>query len=483
MPYLRRNIGVVFQDYKLLPNRTVYDNVAYSLQVIGEPREEIRRKVPDILRLVGLSTKLHNYPDELSGGEQQRVSIARAFVNHPPLLLCDEPTGNLDPETSIGIMQLIYRINRTGTTVIVATHDKEMVDKMRRRVVELREGRIIRDEQSGLYRPGRVHVRVRHPPARRDGHRPGGQPELAMHWTFFLKEALRGLSRSSAPALAATLTVLLTALVLGVFIPIVQATTGTANEVRSRVVVDVYIADDATETRARPARGRPSRAPPTSSRSSSSPRRRASRRPRRRTPRRSTRGPTLLGRNPLPDLYRVTPEDPDQIQAIVDRASRDGPASRPIDEVRNRESDTDKILSATGLVKILTTGLAALLVFASIALIANTIRLSIFARRREVEVMKLVGATNWFIRWPFVIEGVIVGPDGRDPGGAAADDRQGDVHRPARGSLRAARRAGHDRLPAADRPADALLRGRLGGRQRHHAPALPPRLASLRRPP
>jgi len=153
VPFLRRNLGVVFQDYKLLPNRTVYDNVAYSLQVIGESRQEIRRKVPDILRLVGLSTKLHNFPDELSGGEQQRVSIARAFVNHPPLLLCDEPTGNLDPETSIGIMQLIYRINRTGTTVVVATHDKEMVDKMRRRVVELREGRIVRDELSGLYRP------------------------------------------------------------------------------------------------------------------------------------------------------------------------------------------------------------------------------------------------------------------------------------------------------------------------------------------
>jgi cell division transport system ATP-binding protein len=153
VPHLRRNIGVVFQDYKLLPNRTVYDNVAYSLQVIGEPRQAIRRKVPDILRLVGLSTKLHNVPDELSGGEQQRVSLARAFVNHPPLLLADEPTGNLDPETSIGIMQLIYRINRTGTTVIVATHDKEMVDKMRRRVIELREGRIVRDQHSGLYSP------------------------------------------------------------------------------------------------------------------------------------------------------------------------------------------------------------------------------------------------------------------------------------------------------------------------------------------
>ena len=153
VPRLRRNVGVVFQDYKLLPNRTVYDNVAYSLEVIGETRESIRRKVPDILRLVGLSTKLHNYPDQLSGGEQQRVSIARAFVNHPPLLLADEPTGNLDPETSIGIMQLIYRINRTGTTVVVATHDREMVDKMRRRVIELKDGRVIRDQRSGMYRP------------------------------------------------------------------------------------------------------------------------------------------------------------------------------------------------------------------------------------------------------------------------------------------------------------------------------------------
>jgi len=153
VPQLRRNIGVIFQDFKLLPNRTVYQNVAYSLQVIGEGRQAIRKKVPEILRLVGLSTKLHSYPDQLSGGEQQRVSIARAFVNHPPLLLADEPTGNLDPETSIGIMQLIYRINRTGTTVVVATHDREMVDKMRRRVIELTEGRVIRDDESGLYRP------------------------------------------------------------------------------------------------------------------------------------------------------------------------------------------------------------------------------------------------------------------------------------------------------------------------------------------
>lgn len=151
VPYLRRNIGAVFQDFKLLPNRTVYDNVAYSLLVTGASRAEIRQKVPHILQLVGLSTKLHNYPDQLSGGEQQRVSVARAFVNHPPLLICDEPTGNLDPETSLGIMQLIYRINRTGTTVIVATHDKQMVDRMRRRVIELKGGHIIRDERAAGY--------------------------------------------------------------------------------------------------------------------------------------------------------------------------------------------------------------------------------------------------------------------------------------------------------------------------------------------
>src|SRR3954451_10135118 len=151
VPYFRRNIGVVFQDFKLLPDRTVYENVAYALQVTGHSRKEIRAKVPDILRLTGLATKLHNYPDQLSGGEQQRVSVARAFVNHPPLLLADEPTGNLDPETSIGIMQLLYRINRTGTTVLVATHDSHMVDRMRRRVIELDRGRIVRDEADAMY--------------------------------------------------------------------------------------------------------------------------------------------------------------------------------------------------------------------------------------------------------------------------------------------------------------------------------------------
>jgi len=151
IPQLRRNVGCVFQDFKLLTDRTAAENVAYALKVQGQSNRAIRSKVPEILTLVGLGGKMNNHPHELSGGEQQRVSIARSFVNHPPLLICDEPTGNLDPDTSVGIMQLLYRINRTGTTVVMATHDREMVDKMRKRVIALEEGVVIRDERRGGY--------------------------------------------------------------------------------------------------------------------------------------------------------------------------------------------------------------------------------------------------------------------------------------------------------------------------------------------
>ena len=151
VPYLRRNIGCVFQDFKLLPNKTVFENVAFALEVIGKSRHVIKTQVPEVLRLVGLQDKLNKRPDQLSGGEQQRVSIARAIVNRPPLLVCDEPTGNLDPQTSRGIMDLLERINRTGTTVLVATHDREMVDNMRRRVIALDRGNLTRDQDRGVY--------------------------------------------------------------------------------------------------------------------------------------------------------------------------------------------------------------------------------------------------------------------------------------------------------------------------------------------
>ena len=154
VPYLRRNVGSVFQDFKLLNNKTVFENVAFGLEVIGRPRSLVQKQVPQILELVGLGEKLDRFPDELSGGEQQRVSIARAFVNRPLILLADEPTGNLDPATSVGIMRLLDRINRTGTTVLMATHDHAIVDSMRRRVIELENGKVVRDQSRGIYGVG-----------------------------------------------------------------------------------------------------------------------------------------------------------------------------------------------------------------------------------------------------------------------------------------------------------------------------------------
>jgi cell division transport system ATP-binding protein len=151
IPQLRRELGCVFQDFKLLDNKTAYENVAFALEVIGKPRQAIRRTVPQVLELVGLAHKHDALPGELSGGEQQRVSIARAFVNRPRILLCDEPTGNLDPTTSVGIMKLLDRINKTGTTVVMATHDQHIVDSMRRRVVELADGKLVRDQSRGVY--------------------------------------------------------------------------------------------------------------------------------------------------------------------------------------------------------------------------------------------------------------------------------------------------------------------------------------------
>src|SRR3954465_689503 len=228
---------------------------------------------------------------------------------------------------------------------------------------------------------------------------------------FFLKEAFRSLKRNAAPSIAAVLTVLITALVLGVFIPIVQATTGTANSIRGKVVVDVYAKDSATLDQLHVLRDALATTPNVKKIQFIT-KQQALAEEKKKHP----EAYQLLGDNPLPNLFRVTPRDPDKINAIVDRLAPVDPKTgnrKPqlaaVDEVRNRRDETSKILSATGLVKLLTAGLTVLLVLTSIALIANTIRLSIFSRRREVEVMKLVGATNWFIRWPFVIEGMIVG--------------------------------------------------------------------------
>ncbi len=221
VPLLRRNIGCVFQDFKLLSDRTAFENVAYALKVQGESRAGIRAKVPEVLGLVGLAHKTGSLPDELSGGEQQRVSIARAFVNHPPLLICDEPTGNLDPDTSVGIMQLLYRINRTGTTVVMATHDREMVDKMRRRVIALEDGQIMRDERRGSY----VLVRVK----------------------LFFSEAWRSVMTNLSTTVAATMTVLIGMFLLGLFIALGTWVLSWTGEVKKEVQVKIFFDTDATK--------------------------------------------------------------------------------------------------------------------------------------------------------------------------------------------------------------------------------------------
>ena len=212
---LRRNVGCVFQDFKLLPNRTASENVAYALKVQGEGADSIRRKVPEVLNMVGLAHKMSSLPDELSGGEQQRVSIARAFVNHPPLLVCDEPTGNLDPDTSVGIMQLLYRINRSGTTVLMVTHDREMVDKMRRRVIALEDGKLLRDERRGWLRGVRIRV--------------------------VIAEAWRSLTASLSTTLAAALTVLIGMFLVGLLIAFWTFADSWSNQQKGKLVVKVFM--------------------------------------------------------------------------------------------------------------------------------------------------------------------------------------------------------------------------------------------------
>ena len=216
MPRLRRNIGCVFQDFKLLPSRTAAENVAYALKVQGESRASIRRKVPEVMTMVGLASKMNSLPDELSGGEQQRVSIARAVVNHPPLLVCDEPTGNLDPDTSVGIMQLLYRINRAGTTILMVTHDREMVDKMRKRVIALEDGQA-RPRRA----PRGVHLRM-------------------SRVRLLFSEAWSSIRMNLSTTFAATMTVLIGMCLLGLFIALGTWVLSWSNHIQKELQVKVY---------------------------------------------------------------------------------------------------------------------------------------------------------------------------------------------------------------------------------------------------
>ena len=382
VPHLRRNIGCIYQDFKLLPTKTVYENVAFALEVIGRPRHVIKTQVPAILELVGLSKKIDNFPNELSGGEQQRVSIARAFVNRPLILLADEPTGNLDPATSVGIMRLLDRINRTGTTVVMATHDQSIVDTMRRRVHRARP------------RPDRARseqgcVRL----------------TMALRLDYFAQETVANLRRNFSLTIASLLTVAVSLALVGAALLLRQGVDNATTRWQGGIEFIVFLQPDVTPDQA-DAVGRELKANPDVKDVKFVDKQQA------------YEEFKLLFRNSpelvdtvtpdiLPASWRVVPSntDPNVIEAI----GRQFEKKAGVMSVVFAKDTVESVMKVTRLMQIGILGAAVVLLIAACLLIVNTIRTAMLSRRREIEVMKLVGASNWFIRVPFMLEGLVQG--------------------------------------------------------------------------
>ncbi len=391
LPKLRRKFGIVFQDYKLLARRTVAQNVAFALQVTRPGQRHLREKVEEVLWIVGLEDKLDKFPDELSGGEQQRVAIARALVHRPRIFLADEPTGNLDPDTSWGIVQLLLQINHRGTTVLMATHNREVVDLVRRRVIAIDNGRVVRDEAEGQL------------PARRN--RNPVRQVLASLW-FALHSAGQNFRRNLGVSLAGVFTMgLIIFLVGGSLLFTHSVNSVLQGQEQNASHLKIYLSDNASLPAITNFESRLKHDPRVISvtfETKDQAAKQASQNPS------ISSALAVLGSNPLPASLNLN------VRKLTDlsKFNAEAKATPIVDSTTPTDYNSDvigKLNTVITVIEWVGAIIAIILLTISIVIIMNTIRTAVYSRRTEIEIMKLVGATDWFVRWPFILEGMIGG--------------------------------------------------------------------------